>query len=103
MKNFVQDSNGIWVTDKQNLQVEYPESGSSNCKQEEDSGSFWFSHRNDIIYETVKQFPFGANFADVGGGNGFQVLDMQQRIPGPQYYLIEPGYNACLIAHKRGL
>lgn len=101
--NFYKDDNGIWAAAMEVKPVEYPDKGSETCEVLEDNNSFWFNHRNDIICEIIKRYPHTGNFADIGGGNGFQLLSMENSLPGPDYYLIEPGYRACLTARKRGL
>ena len=103
MNDFKLDNNGIWVTSSENYQVKYPKKGSETAETIENEGSFWFTHRNGIIYETIKRHPFTDNFADIGGGNGFQILTLKNLLTGPDYFLIEPGYQACLAARKRDL
>jgi hypothetical protein len=103
MNNFSRDSNGIWVTGNQNYDVKYWASSHQNNEIVEDEGSYWFTHRNNVIYYIINEFKFTDNYADIGGGNGFQILALKNRIPDPKYYLIEPGYDGCFIARKRGL
>jgi len=103
MASFSIDDNGIWVSSNDAYQVKYPEKGSQTSEILENEGSFWFLHRNNVIYEIVKRYPFSNSFADIGGGNGFQILSLKKRIPEPAYFLIEPGYNACKAASRRGL
>lgn len=96
-----QDQHGIWSESEQ-TSLSYPEEGNSFCYDIEES-SFWFNHRNEVILSLAKRFPFKDNFADIGGGNGFQIEFLKQRLPDKQFYLIEPGYSGCLNAKKRGV
>ncbi|MDB5283628.1 MAG: Methyltransferase type 11 [Bacteroidota bacterium] len=100
--NFSLDNNGIWRANVQDS-IMYPDSGNKNSKEYEESGSFWFEHRNNIITEVTGNFPFKKNFADIGGGNGYQLLSLKKQYPDRKFYLIEPGYNGCLAAHERGI
>lgn len=103
MSEFVKDNNGIWVATDQNYSLKYSKEGSEICEVLEDNDNFWFSHRNNIILHAVNAFKFSNNYADIGGGNGFQLLAIKKEIPGPKYYLIEPGYDGCMAARKRGI
>ncbi|MFI5140262.1 MAG: class I SAM-dependent methyltransferase [Sphingobacteriales bacterium] len=102
MNNFSLDENGIWKTAVKDV-IMYPESGNKSAEELEEAGSFWFEHRNDIISEVVKNFPIKNDFADIGGGNGFQLLRLKNQYPNKKFYLIEPGYNGCLVAKRRGI
>jgi SAM-dependent methyltransferase len=103
MNGFIKDENGIWCIPGETYAVKYPEVGNQACEIIEDNDSFWFSHRNKILFEIINNLPFSNNFADIGGGNGFQILALKERIPGKKYFLIEPGYPGCSTARKRGL
>ena len=96
------DENGIYVLDKENNRVSYPNTGHDMCFGIE-KNSFWFNHRNEIIYEILKKFPFAGNFADIGGGNGYQANFISQKFPEKEVFLIEPGYHGCLNAKKYGV
>jgi len=79
----------------------YPEIGNDWCFQLEEK-SYWFSHRNSCIAETVKRFlkPGGSLF-DVGGGNGFVTKRLQDE--GFNTVLVEPGPCGARNARKRGV
>ncbi|HYG51095.1 MAG TPA: methyltransferase domain-containing protein [Flavobacteriales bacterium] len=80
--------------------VSYPQSGNEACFQIENN-SFWFKHRNNCIVEAVKKYAPNSLFFDVGGGNGFVAMGLQDA--GIQTVLVEPGIHGCLNAKKRGL
>src|SRR6266487_5238914 len=82
--------NGIWYS-KNTSPISYPEHGNDMCFQIEED-SFWFKHRNNCILELVKNYPAGEIFLDVGGGNGFVTLALQQA-----------GYNAILVEPGNGV
>jgi SAM-dependent methyltransferase len=64
------NKNGIWCS--ANLSpVFYPEMGNENTVQFEDN-SFWYKHRNECIFEAIRNFPPIENtILEIGGGNGF--------------------------------
>ena len=100
--NLKTDSNGIWITETEQPRVNYPESDYDYAFQIEES-SFWFNHRNEIINATIKKFPFTGNFADIGGGNGFQSKYLSAKFPERKIYFVEPSYPDCLNARKRNV
>lgn len=95
------DENGIWVSNVRD-QVSYPSEGNDLCFATEDR-SFWFRHRNRVILELMKLFPFKNNFADVGGGNGFQSKSISEEFREQEIFLVEPGYQGCRNARSRGV
>jgi len=88
--------NGIWFS-KSTQTISYPEDGNDLCLELEDF-SFWFKHRNDCIIQLVKSFSPNENFFDVGGGNGFVSLGLQNA--GVNVSLLEPGISGVLNAKK---
>jgi hypothetical protein len=100
MNSLVIDKNQIWQS-KINKEISYPEEGNDLCFAIEEN-SFWFKHRNNAILEVIKRFDFNGNFADVGGGNGYQAKFLSESLQ-KEIYLIEPGYSGCLNARKRGI
>lgn len=97
-----QDSNGIYIT-KSFTQLSYPDDGNNSCNDVEEK-SFWFSHRNKIIQTVINRFQIRGNFADIGGGNGHQALFIEKNIfSDRRVFLIEPGYQGCVNAKKKGL
>ena len=91
--------NGIWFS-KSTQTISYPEDGNDLCLELEDF-SFWFKHRNDCIIQLVKSFSPNENFFDVGGGNGFVSLGLQNA--GVNVSLLEPGISGVLNAKKRNI
>lgn len=103
MLKFTRDTNGIYTQfSKKKKAVSYPVEGSDNCFSVEDN-SFWFRERNHIITDAITRFPFRSSFADIGGGNGYQVKTISETFPRHPAYLIEPIYQGCLNAKKRKL
>jgi hypothetical protein len=100
MDSLVLDKNQIWQS-KINTELSYPEEGNDLCFAIEEN-SFWFKHRNNAILEVIKRFDFNGNFADVGGGNGYQAKFLSEALH-KEIYLIEPGYGGCLNARRRGI
>lgn len=90
--------NGIWQPSNISS-VSYPIAGNEVCFQVEDS-SYWFAHRNQCILEVVRQFSPAGTIYDIGGGNGFVALGLQDA--GWDVALVEPGQGA-LNASRRGL
>jgi SAM-dependent methyltransferase len=89
---------GIW-SPRAVSAVSYPDEGNEVCFQVEDA-SYWFAHRNECIMEALRQFPASGMIYDIGGGNGFVALGLQNA--GVSVALLEPGSGA-VNAKKRGL
>ncbi len=97
--NHLENKNGIFFT-KKNSDISYPEQGNEwYFKLEENS--FWFNHRNNCIEYFINQYSENNLFFDIGGGNGYVSSFLQKN--NIESILIEPGYNGCLNAQKRGL
>lgn len=94
----LQKQDGLWRPHAVSS-VSYPEEGNDVCFQIEDD-SYWFAHRNECILTAINHFPFSGTFYDIGGGNGFVALGLQNA--GLEVALIEPG-NGARNAVKRGL
>jgi SAM-dependent methyltransferase len=90
---------GIWFP-KSRSQVSYPKNGNVRCLKIE-ADSFWFKHRNKCIVETIRLYPPGGTILDVGGGNGFVSLAINNA--GIDTILLEPGLDGCVNAHNRGV
>ncbi len=101
LNELILDINGIWVSEKEE-RVSYPDCGNDALFLVEDN-SFWFKHRNNIINSVLDRYPFKNNFADIGGGNGFQAMAISEKYNTAKLFLLEPGYQGCLNAKKRGL
>lgn len=102
MNELIEDKNGIWVDKESVNEVFYPEDGHEVSFSIEENG-FWFIHRNHILKSVLTRFPFTGNYADIGGANGFQAKYIANAFPQAKVYLLEPGYQGCLNAKKRGL
>jgi len=86
--------------EKQNSRrVSYPSTGYNACLAIEDD-SFWFQHRNKVISYFIEQ-ENPINFLDVGGGNGFQSMMVQNL--GIDTIMVEPGINGAQNARNRGV
>ena len=96
--DILQFRDGLWQPQSVSA-VSYPEEGNKVYFQVEDT-SYWFAHRNACILSVVQQFPPGGTFYDIGGGNGFVALELQNA--GLDVALIEPGSGAR-NAVKRGV
>jgi len=67
-----------------------------------EDNSWWFKHRNRIIYSAIEWIPPPQNnLADVGGGNGFVSSYLTQQ--GIETILFEPGKHGIKNAKLRGL
>ena len=90
---------GIWFAKTQS-KISYPENGNAWCLQVEDD-SFWFKHRKNCILEAIGAFPPDGAFFDIGGGNGYMSLAINDI--GIDTILVEPGIEGATNARKRGL
>ncbi|MGH3351050.1 MAG: class I SAM-dependent methyltransferase [Nocardioides sp.] len=82
--------------------VSYPEDGHDICHAVENT-SFWFGHRNRALRAVMQAFPPAEDrpFVDVGGGNGFVALMVQEL--GHHVVMIEPGEAGARFARDRGV
>ncbi|MFZ1320341.1 MAG: class I SAM-dependent methyltransferase [Ignavibacteria bacterium] len=97
--NIRKDENGIYYS-KSDSAISYPEEGNENCMQIE-KDSFWFSHRNNVISESIKKHSPDKVFFDIGGGNGFVSKRLQD--DGLKVLLVEPGKTGAMNAYQRGI
>ena len=63
--------------------------------------SFWFNHRNKILETIIKNYPVNGDFADIGGGNGFQLMKIAELNPSNKNILIELSKQGCINAKNR--
>ncbi|MEI6816418.1 MAG: hypothetical protein WCL14_07385, partial [Bacteroidota bacterium] len=99
--SLVKDKNGIYVSREGFGAISYPDAGNDECFDIE-KDSFWFTHRNEVIKKLMTRYPHEGNFADIGGGNGYQADFIQRNFKDKEVFLIEPGYAGCLNATKYG-
>ncbi|MHC4060335.1 MAG: class I SAM-dependent methyltransferase [Planctomycetota bacterium] len=90
---------GIWFP-KNRSEISYPKNGNVRCLKIEPD-SFWFEHRNRCIVAVMRLYPPDGPVLDVGGGNGFVSLAINQA--GVDTILLEPGLEGCLSAQNRGV
>jgi SAM-dependent methyltransferase len=90
---------GIWYS-KTKSSVSYPEDGNENCLQIE-KDSFWFMHRNRCIVNLVSKLSPEDILLDIGGGNGYVSLGLQEK--GIRTILLEPGEKGTANAKSRGV
>lgn len=92
-------SPGIWFAERQGT-VSYPEHCHAACLTVEE-GSFWFRHRNRCLIELVRRFAGDGPLFDIGGGRGYVAKGLMAA--GIRCALLEPGLDAALAAHARGI
>jgi len=83
-----------------NLDISFPKDGHNELIKIENN-SFWFNHRNNIIETIIEKFPIDGDFADIGGGNGYQLMKIAELNPSNKNILIEPGQIGCINAKNR--
>lgn len=66
-----------------------------------ENNSFWFNHRNQILESVIRNYPFNGDFADIGGGNGYQLKKIAELNKLNKNILIEPSKHGCINAKKR--
>ena len=66
-----------------------------------ENNSFWFNHRNQILESVIRNYPFNGDFADIGGGNGYQLMKIAELNKSNKNILIEPSKQGCINAKKR--
>ncbi len=90
---------GILVSAAGSEPLDYPEEGNELTMQVEEA-SFWFQHRNRAITTLLRNHPVDGALWDIGGGNGFQALRLQEELP---VVMVEPGPVGCAYARRRGV
>lgn len=98
-RNLVHMENGIWKSTKIS-DVSYPEGAHRHLFSVEEN-SFWFQHRNGCIVTIVQRFPPREYIIDVGGGNGYVSLGIQNK--GFKVIMLESGTEGVINAQKRGI
>jgi SAM-dependent methyltransferase len=93
------EENGVWVS-RRTRAVPYLEGGHREYAQVEDE-SFWFRHRNRVICSVTRRYPPDGAILDVGGGNGYVAMGLQQA--GFEVWLLEPGADGAAVARSRGI
>lgn len=91
---------GLWVADRQDSEISYPETGHRNLASIEDD-SYWFSHRAEALLVLLQRHPPKGCLFDIGGGNGYMVRALRNQ--GHDAVLLEPGMDGCRTALQRGL
>ena len=94
------DADGLWSVRRTEGALPYPDEAHRVIAEVEDR-SFWFRHRNRVIGWMLRAYPIDGAFLDVGGGNGFQSLMLQQQWP--TVVMVEPGIVGCRTARDRGV
>jgi len=98
-QNLIRTKNGIWISPKIS-NVSYPKSAHRHLLSIEEN-SFWFQHRNECIVEILQRFPPKEYIIDVGGGNGYVALGIQNS--GFKVVMLESGPDGVMNAQKRGI
>ncbi|NOX42766.1 MAG: class I SAM-dependent methyltransferase [Gammaproteobacteria bacterium] len=91
---------GIWEPNADLEEISYPDDGHHSRVALEEN-SFWFNHRNTCIQQVVKKYPPNGVIFDIGGGNGYVSLGLQQI--GIETVLVEPGATGARNAKQRGI
>lgn len=102
--NWMRNAEGIFECseyDEANAKSRFSEEEQNGLFMTEDS-SWWFKYRANIIKSMADSYfdPYNLIF-DIGGGNGFTSSYMEK--DGYHIVLVEPTYQACLNAQKRGI
>jgi SAM-dependent methyltransferase len=103
--NFSKNSMGYFAPkNREGLKISYPLEGNENCLSIEEQ-PHWFNARNQVILASIEQFSFEGDFLDVGGGNGYQLLFLENyfKRKGIKSALCEPGSQGCANAAQMGL
>jgi hypothetical protein len=82
------------------MTVSYPSEGHDECFAL-DERSFWYRHRNQVLQETLRAFPPGQPFFDIGGGNGAVAMALQRG--GVRVCVMEPLVSGARHARGRGV
>jgi SAM-dependent methyltransferase len=98
-QNLISVKNGVWKSTKIS-DVSYPADAHRYLYSVEEN-SFWFKHRNNCIVSILQRFPHKHYIIDVGGGNGYVSLGIQNA--GFKIIMLESGSDGVMNAQKRGI
>lgn len=90
---------GVWYGANEDLS--YPDEGNKELNNVE-AGSFWFKHRNSVIQALLEKYGTSDAFVDIGGGNGFVSLHLQESL-GKNVICVEPGHAGAINAKLRNV
>lgn len=98
----IEQTEGIWSY----IHMLYTDTSFSDEMQSDlynlEETSWWFQYRAEVIRQIAElHFRKDKLIFDVGGGNGYTTCCMQNR--GYGMVLLEPSYEACKNARKRGI
>lgn len=99
LNNFIFED-GIWFSKRTIKNVSYPETGNSSCAEVEED-SYWFNHRNNIIYSIAKRFFAEKSIVDIGGGNGYVSKFLSDNCF--KTCIIEPDKKGIINAKESGI
>lgn len=91
--------NGIWYS-KNKTSISYPEDG-HDLYFDIEKDSFWFNHRNNCLFKSMRGNSKNGIFLDIGGGNGYVTNFLQDN--SIDAILVEPGENGANNAKKRNV
>lgn len=90
---------GVWYAHGVE-EVSYPKTGHSDSMKLQ-ADSFWYRHRNRMIYAAVERWRPSEPFFDIGGGTGVVARYLQER--GHETVLVEPGEEGARLAQQQGV
>ena len=92
----------IWMSDHaKDVTTGFSEEDQDALYELEDV-SWWFRYRADVIFHMAEKYLSSNKITlDVGGGNGYTTLRMQEK--GYCIALLEPSFQACKNAKQRGI
>ena len=99
----MKDKNGIYLKEEQisDIRTQFSAQLQDEYFDSEDN-SWWFRYKSEVIqYLVEKYFDRSSRSFDIGGGNGYIASRLVKA--GYDIGLIEPAYEACLNAQKRGV
>lgn len=99
----VKDKNGIFLKEEavSSISTQFSSELQDEYFDIEDN-SWWFQYKSEVIrFFAEKYFDRKIRIYDVGGGNGYIASSLLKI--GYDMGLIEPAYEACLNAQKRGI
>jgi len=99
----MKDKNGIYLKEEQisDIRTQFSAQLQDEYFDIEDN-SWWFRYKSEVIqYLVEKYFDRSSRSFDIGGGNGYIASRLVKA--GYDIGLIEPAYEACLNAQKRGV
>jgi SAM-dependent methyltransferase len=98
--SYLENRDTVWYAKAEGRPISFPPEAYEACAELEDD-SFWFAHRNQLIWKMIQRFNISEPLWDIGAGNGaVSAFLMSKQI---QTVAVEPSPIGARNCARRGL